>query len=136
MREGCFVFPKRGEGGWPLDILTNTRWRFHLPEWLSRFILQRFIERDVNYDALGLRTKRKLFCSRAIANDFVINQIMHGRVRTRPAIKRFYHRGVEFVDGTTIDDLDAIVFGTGYAMKTPFIDDSLLSGKIKLIKKI
>ncbi|PIK34855.1 putative dimethylaniline monooxygenase [Apostichopus japonicus] len=127
MREGCFVFPKRGEGGWPLDILTNTRWRFHLPEWLNRFILQRFIERDVNYDALGLRTKRKLFCSRAIANDFVINQIMHGRVRTRPAIKRFYHRGVEFVDGTTIDDLDAIVFGTGYAMKTPFIDDSLLS---------
>lgn len=131
MRDGCFVFPKRGSGGWPIDVVTNTRWRLSLPEWLNRMIFQRFLEKDVNYEALGLKTKRKLFHSKVIANDFILNQIIHGKVKTRPGIKMFFDHGVEFEDGTRLEDVDAIVFGTGYALTTPFISDDILSDDIE-----
>lgn len=58
-------------------------------------------------------------------NLFVSATPTDSRRRELPPIKRFdvLRRGVEFEDGTTENDIDAIVFATGYFYSLPFLSD-------------
>lgn len=53
-----------------------------------------------------------------------LNLVAEGRVACHPWIERISGRTVTFVDGHEAE-FDAIVFGTGYALNLPFLDDGL-----------
>ncbi len=50
----------------------------------------------------------------------------HGRIAISPEISRYDGRRVIFTDGTS-EAFDLIVFATGYKIRFPFIDDSLVN---------
>ncbi|KAJ8039499.1 Dimethylaniline monooxygenase [N-oxide-forming] 1 [Holothuria leucospilota] len=131
VRRGLWVYPRRAMGGWPYDVLLDnrftTRW---IPGKIFKFLYQRFLERDVDYDVTGLRPERPLFDEFFSVSDNIFTAINCGKVKVKPGIKRFLPKGVEFTDGTSLEDIDIVVWGTGYDVKTPFIDDKLVSDDI------
>jgi cation diffusion facilitator CzcD-associated flavoprotein CzcO len=66
-----------------------------------------------------------LFWSSKSTNLFVSATPTDPRRRELPPIKDFHPstRGVEFEDGTIENDIDAIVFATGYFYSLPFLED-------------
>lgn len=55
-------------------------------------------------------------------NDELPFRIMMGAVQVRPDVHEFTDSSVSFVDGTT-EQIDAVVFATGYEYKIHFLDD-------------
>ncbi|KAJ8303800.1 hypothetical protein KUTeg_018723 [Tegillarca granosa] len=49
-----------------------------------------------------------------------------GSIIVKPDIKQFTTSGVEFTDGTFVDDIDAVILGTGYIFGFPFLDKSVI----------
>ena len=47
----------------------------------------------------------------------------HPRIKKQPSIARVSNRTVHLVDGTSIPDVDYIIFGTGYSWTLPFLPD-------------
>jgi cation diffusion facilitator CzcD-associated flavoprotein CzcO len=50
----------------------------------------------------------------------------HGRIKIRPEIERFDGRRVVFKDGTS-EEIDTVIFATGYQIEFPFIDNDLIN---------
>lgn len=57
-------------------------------------------------------------------NDELPFRIMMGAVQVRPDVHEFTDSSVSFVDGTT-EQIDAVVFATGYEYKIHYLDDSV-----------
>ncbi|KAK3087719.1 hypothetical protein FSP39_009588 [Pinctada imbricata] len=69
-------------------------------------------------------------------NDDLPNRIISGSIKVKPNIKNFTETGVVFEDGTK-EDVDAVVFATGYIFGFPFLDKSVMEvkqNKINLYK--
>jgi cation diffusion facilitator CzcD-associated flavoprotein CzcO len=66
-----------------------------------------------------------LLWSSKSTNLFVSATPTDPRRRELPPIKTFHPstRGVEFEDGTVVDDIDAILFATGYFYSLPFLEE-------------
>jgi dimethylaniline monooxygenase (N-oxide forming) len=67
------------------------------------------------------------------------NRIISGGVIVKANVAEFTETGASFENGTTIDNLDAVVIATGYIFGFPFIDKSVIevkSNKINLYKYI
>lgn len=60
-------------------------------------------------------------------SDEIPRLVAHGRLVVRPEIARFEGNDVVFVDGTR-EQLDMIVFATGYELAIPFLDRGLYLG--------
>lgn len=45
----------------------------------------------------------------------------HPGIDQRPSISKVVDRTVHFVDGTSVDDVDNIIVGTGYSWTLPFL---------------
>ncbi|KAJ8039240.1 Dimethylaniline monooxygenase [N-oxide-forming] 2 [Holothuria leucospilota] len=127
-RHGFWVYPRRAMGGWPYDVLLDNRFSMSVvPGWLIRWVYQQFLERDIDYDVIGIKPARKLFEENFAVNDSIFSQITCGKIKVRSGVKRFIRNGVEFEDGTKLEGIDVVLIGTGYIVKTPFIDDKILS---------
>ncbi|MGN0064266.1 MAG: flavin-containing monooxygenase [Nocardioides sp.] len=66
-----------------------------------------------------------LFQNHPTISDTILHRITHGEVLPRPGIDRFEGTTVHFVDGTS-DEVDLIVWATGYRVSIPFLDESLV----------
>ena len=57
--------------------------------------------------------------------------LQHGRISVRPEIRSFSGRTVNFIDGSS-DDVDIVVWATGYEIKLPFFPEGIIQwlGKV------
>lgn len=60
-----------------------------------------------------------------ILNSQFIHHLTHGDVSAKPDIERFTANGVYFKDGT-FEEIDTVLFATGYDWSVGFLDESLL----------
>lgn len=60
-------------------------------------------------------------------NNDLPGQILLGALVMKPNLKAFQESGVVFEDGT-VEDIDAVVFCTGYDKSFPFLPPSLFDG--------
>ncbi len=63
----------------------------------------------------------RLFDRHPVVNSEMLHALRHGRVEYRPDIERFDGDSVVFADGTR-DQVDTIVWATGFAVSFPFLD--------------
>jgi dimethylaniline monooxygenase (N-oxide forming) len=56
----------------------------------------------------------------------ILDRIQHGRVAPKPNIRRLDGRCVEFVDGSR-EEVDVVVYCTGYKITFPFFDEGFLA---------
>src|SRR5262245_52809551 len=68
----------------------------------------------------------RLFESHPIINSQIHHHVGHGSLELRPDVARLDGAKVQFVDGRA-DEVDLIIYATGYRVTVPFIDAQFLS---------
>ncbi|XP_066533052.1 flavin-containing monooxygenase 5-like isoform X2 [Hoplias malabaricus] len=131
-RRGSWILNRVGNKGIPLDMVFNRA--VQMMQSITPFALmcskgeQRLNER-FNHAMYGLQPKHRLFSQHPMVNDELPNRIISGTVLIKPNVRDFRGSSVAFEDGTVEDDIDLVVFATGYTFSFPFLPDHVLSVK-------
>ncbi len=123
MRRGVWVLPKYVNGK-PVDQLPTPKW---IPRKLLRLLARRKIKAlvgDPRGYGLAQPDHEPLEAHPSISSEF-LTRVGCGDIIPRGAIERFDAGGVTFVDGSH-EQLDAIIWATGYKVSFPFLDDPAL----------
>ena len=65
-------------------------------------------------------------------SDYLPNAILSGLVVIEGNVKEFTENGVIFEDGTS-EEVDAVIFSTGYKFNFPFLDDAIIKVSCDLL---
>lgn len=144
-RRGYWVIPKY-LGGRPLDADSvhpgqdGPVWRRLVPRWLLRRIAERRIAQVAGRpEQFGLPAPdHALLATHPAISQELYLRLGSGDVKPKPAIRELKGRQVHFSDGTS-EDVDVIVWCTGYRIRFPFFDEGFLSApgnEIALWKRI
>lgn len=141
-RRGSWVLNRVGDDGLPLDMLYNRVVAFLsvvLPFNTFCTLGENRLNKRFNHSLYGLKPNHRLFSQHPMVNDELPNRILSGTVKVKPNIKRIHGSSVEFTDGTVEDDIDLLVFATGYSFSFPFLASDVLSvsgNKVSLYKHV
>jgi cation diffusion facilitator CzcD-associated flavoprotein CzcO len=124
-RRGAYVLPKF-IGGVPLDQLAPS-WANRLPFQLTRPLLMKQVNQvQGTMESYGLpQPDHKLGQAHPTVSADLLDRIGHGRITPKPNIERIDGSTVHFVDGSS-EQIDTIVWCTGYRITFPFLDDSVI----------
>ncbi|XP_028977648.1 dimethylaniline monooxygenase [N-oxide-forming] 5 isoform X2 [Esox lucius] len=129
-RRGAWIMNRVGEHGMPTDMVFN-RMSKKVMSMLPFSMLCRLGENQVNkrfdHSLYSLKPKHRLFSQHPTVNDELPNRILSGTVRIKPNIRRLQGTSVEFDDGTVEDNIDLVVFATGYNISFPFLPPHVLA---------
>ncbi|SCF16860.1 Predicted flavoprotein CzcO associated with the cation diffusion facilitator CzcD [Micromonospora chokoriensis] len=125
LRRGVWVVPKYLLGR-PSDTLNGALAR-RLPWRLRQRISQTMLSTTVgNPTRYGLPAPRHGFLQdHPTLSDGLLSRLTHGDVEARPGVAAIDGDRVEFTDGRT-DNVDLIIWCTGYRVVVPFLDPALL----------
>ncbi|XP_067661853.1 flavin-containing monooxygenase 5-like [Haliotis asinina] len=140
-RRGTWLIPRNMDNGLPFDIARTTRMTNWINQNMPIAISTGLVENELNkmYDHKLYRlmpTHRFNAQHPNMSSDLPMN-ISTGRVVIKGDIKRLTKTGVEFKDGSSVDNIDLIVLATGYKIGFPFIDKSVIDvkdNKVELFK--
>jgi dimethylaniline monooxygenase (N-oxide forming) len=139
MRRGAWIVPKY-VGSTPADELAPS-WATRLPFKLQRFFLQWMIDRvQGDPTEFGLpKPDHKIAEAHPTVSSDLLPRIGHGRITVKPNIARLEGDSVRFVDGS-VEQIDKIVYCTGYKISFPFFDHDLLDpsgdNRIELYRRV
>ncbi|XP_071492142.1 flavin-containing monooxygenase 5-like [Diadema antillarum] len=130
-----YLSMRRGAWYWPLTIRRrpwnyqfNRRWHELLPDSYRAKRLQTILEEATDHMALGFQCPSPAAQKLAMINAGASDRIMNGDIRVRSCIQRVEGSKVILSDGSTLEDLDVIIFATGYDVKYPFLRCDLIPG--------
>jgi len=140
-RRGSWIVNRVGDNGLPGDYLFLRRFGYDVRGLLPRSLANAIAERNFNsrfdHALYGLKPDYHFDGQHPMANDDLPNAILAGRVIVKPNVRHVTETGVEFDDGSTVDDIDVIIYATGYKFGFPYIDHKALevvNNDVKLFK--
>ncbi|XP_025733904.1 dimethylaniline monooxygenase [N-oxide-forming] 4 isoform X1 [Callorhinus ursinus] len=141
-RTGAWVLHRSSAGGYPLTmVITRRCLNFTaqvLPSCVLNWIQERQLNKRLNHENYGLSiTKGKK--SKFIVNDELPTCILCGTVTMKTSLKEFTETSALFEDGTVEENIDIVIFATGYTFSFPFLEEplkSLCTKKIFLYKQV
>ncbi|MEO6222992.1 MAG: NAD(P)-binding domain-containing protein [Vicinamibacterales bacterium] len=120
LRRGYYFIPKFIFGQ-PSDVFAHSGPR--LPRWLEErafgFLMNRVLVGNLTKFGLQ-KPDHPILRSHPILNTQILHHLGHGDVSARTDIKALDGRTVHFVDGTS-EEIDLIVWATGYDKRFPFL---------------
>ncbi|XP_074525279.1 flavin-containing monooxygenase 5-like [Halichoeres trimaculatus] len=129
-RRGAWILNRVGDNGIPMDMVFN-RVSEMMRVILPFNVLCGFVESRLNsrfdHGLYNLKPKHRLFSQHPTVNDELPNRILSGTVQVKPNISRFQGSSVEFDDGSVVEDVDLVVFATGYTFSYPFLSSQVVS---------
>ncbi|XP_068879836.1 flavin-containing monooxygenase 5-like isoform X2 [Aphelocoma coerulescens] len=138
-RRGAWILNRVGDRGYPIDTILTTRVKTFLQELVSSSMACDYMEKKLNarfdHSRYGLKPKHRVLHQHPTVNDDLPNRIISGRVRVKPNIQEFTETSAIFEDGTR-EDIDAVVFATGYSFSFPFLEGcvKVVENQISLYK--
>ncbi|KAM9324554.1 dimethylaniline monooxygenase [N-oxide-forming] 2-like [Gastrophryne carolinensis] len=142
-RQGTWVLSRISHHGHPLDMVLSTRFTFWISSSLPPLLLVKLHEKQMNtwfdHKNYGLEPENRYLLKEPMVNDHLPSRILCGAVRVKPSISMFTSTSVIFEDGTVVDNLDDVIFATGYNISFPFLDDSIITidnNKVLLYKNV
>lgn len=127
MRRGAYVLPKYMNGR-PTDEAASP-WLTRLPLPVQRFFIARMFQITAgDMTAYGLpEPDHKLLEAHPTISAELLSRLGHGDIVVKPNIDRFAGgRTVRFADGSE-EEIDLVVYCTGYKITFPFFDPELVS---------
>jgi flavin-binding monooxygenase-like protein len=127
VRRGAYVLPKYMNGK-PIDEVSNPIFS-RLPMPVQRFFAMRGLEIAAGEMTMyGLpKPDHKLFEAHPTVSSELLPRLGHGDIAVKPNIERYPGgRTVRFVDGSE-EEIDLVVYCTGYKMTFPFFDPEVLA---------
>ncbi|XP_049444136.1 flavin-containing monooxygenase 5-like isoform X4 [Epinephelus fuscoguttatus] len=129
-RRGAWIVNRVGDNGLPLDLRLNRVLDFVrkiLPFGVFCGLAERVLNQRFDHALYNLKPKHRLFSQHPTINDELPNRILSGTVQVKPNIRRFQGSSVEFDDGSVVEDVDLVVFATGYKFSFPFLASHVVS---------
>jgi dimethylaniline monooxygenase (N-oxide forming) len=129
MRRGAYVMPKYLNGK-PTDEAASKVLTM-MPLAVQRFVLNRMLGLTAgDMTAYGLpEPDHKLLEAHPTVSAELLSRLGHGDIEVKPNIDRFTGgRGIRFVDGSE-EEIDLVVYCTGYKITFPFFDEEMVSAK-------
>ncbi len=138
MRRGFHVIPKY-LGGKPLDQLSNPITR-RLPFMWTAGLYERAIEKGWGKpEDYGLpKPDHRIGQAHPTVSSDILTRIGHGDITVKPNVERLEGDRVRFVDGS-VEQIDRIVWCTGYKISFPFLDDELVptrDNQVELYRRV
>ncbi|XP_051233268.1 dimethylaniline monooxygenase [N-oxide-forming] 2-like isoform X2 [Dicentrarchus labrax] len=131
-REGVWVISRMSSNGLPLDMTAITRLNniltLLLPSTLVNWATERALNQKYDHRLYGLKPRHRFLDKRPLINNDLPGQILQGALVMKPNVKGFKDSGVVFEDGTVEENIDAVVFCTGYKVSFPFLPPALSEG--------
>ncbi|CEF59285.1 Flavin monooxygenase FMO family and Flavin monooxygenase (FMO) 5 family and Dimethylaniline monooxygenase, N-oxide-forming family and Flavin monooxygenase-like family-containing protein [Strongyloides ratti] len=129
-RRGTWVFNRIFDFGVPFDIVLNRRFLFSLkrftPSWLNNAIIESKLTKRFDHKMYGLQPKHRVLSAHPTVNDELPNRLACGTIKIRPNIKCFGETFITFEDGTILQNVDEVIFCTGYNFDFKIIEDGNL----------
>ncbi|NXC95784.1 FMO4 monooxygenase, partial [Certhia familiaris] len=127
-RSNTWVISRISKHGFPFDMVSTTRFN-QLVEWLLPSALWRRI-RFRKFNSWFNHTNYGLASSKSSKFNMIINEelpfcLLSGAVVLKPNVKEFTESSAVFEDGTTEENIDVVLFATGYNFSFPFLEDSV-----------
>lgn len=123
-RSGAWIVGRVGHGGIPGDLIGMSR-RDMIMRKLFPSRVDSMVEKALNgavcHKLYGLKPKHSFFAKIPVVNDDLPARIIAGRVQVKPNVKEFRGSSVVFADGSVLDNVDVVVFATGYTYSYPFL---------------
>uniref|UniRef100_A0A671V279 Flavin-containing monooxygenase n=1 Tax=Sparus aurata TaxID=8175 RepID=A0A671V279_SPAAU len=129
-RRGSWILDRLGYSGFPLDLFFNRVLTFLqsvLPFGVVCGLAERKLNQRFDHALYNLKPKHRLFNQHPTLNDELPNRILSGTVQVKPNIRSFQGSSVEFDDGSVVEDVDLVVFATGYRFSFPFLASQVVS---------
>ena len=129
MRRGAYVLPKYLNGK-PTDEAASPLLT-HFPLAVQRFFINRMLDLSAGeMTAYGLpQPDHKLLEAHPTVSAELLSRLGHGDIEVKPNIERFAGgRTVRFADGGE-EEIDLVVYCTGYKISFPFFDPELVSAE-------
>ncbi|XP_075689439.1 dimethylaniline monooxygenase [N-oxide-forming] 2-like isoform X2 [Rhinoderma darwinii] len=130
-RQGSWVLSRIFHDGLPIDMSLSSRCYFWISSSLPSGLLNKLNAKQMNswfdHANYGLQPEDMSLLKEPMVNDHFPSQILCGAIRIKPHIRMFSESSVMFKDGSIVDDLDEVIFATGYSISFPFLDDSIVS---------
>ena len=120
-RRGVWVMPKYFNGA-PSDKSLLPPW---MPGWMKRKLAAWAIKRSIGaMEDYGLPTPdhKPLEAHSTVSGEFLV-RCGSGDIKAKPVITELMGKRVRFADGS-VEDVDVIVYATGYRMSFPFLSDA------------
>ncbi|NXT67075.1 FMO4 monooxygenase, partial [Chaetops frenatus] len=129
-RSHTWVISRVSDHGFPCDMVGTTRFN-HLLDWLLPSALTRRI-RFRKFNSWFNHTNYGLASSKSSKFKMIINEelpfcLLSGTVVLKPNVKEFTESSAVFEDGTTEENIDVVLFATGYNFSFPFLEESVRS---------
>ncbi|CAI9549248.1 unnamed protein product [Staurois parvus] len=142
-RQGTWVVSRISHHGYPIDMALATRFFFWISNLLPANLFNKMNEKHMSswfdHENYGLEPENRSFFKEPIVNDYLPSQILCGAIKVKPNISTFTETSVIFEDGSVVEDLDAVIFATGYSISFPFLEDSVIrvdNNKVALYKNV
>jgi hypothetical protein len=129
MRRGAYVLPKF-LGGKPIDE-SATPAMSRLPIPMQRFFFNRLLKMSIGeMTDYGLpKPDHKLLEAHPTVSSELLPRLGHGDIAAKPNIERFAGgRVVRFADGSE-EEIDLVVYCTGYKIEFPFLDEKVFAAR-------
>ncbi|XP_043346852.1 dimethylaniline monooxygenase [N-oxide-forming] 3-like isoform X3 [Dermochelys coriacea] len=129
-RSGSWVMSRVWDSGYPWDMLTLTRFetflRDALPTAISDWLYVRRMNRWFKHENYGLMPLNRTSRKEPVFNDDLPSRITCGTVVVKPNVKEFTETSAIFQDGTVQENVDFVIFATGYSYSYPFMEDNTI----------
>ncbi|KAL8177434.1 UNVERIFIED_CONTAM: monooxygenase [Gekko kuhli] len=127
---GAWLISRVFDDGYPWDMVFLSRFmnivRNVLPSRVTGWLIATRANQWFNHTNYGVVPKERSRLREPILNDELPGRIITGKVTIRPGVKEFKERSVMFKDGEGEEEVDVVVFATGYKASFPFIDESII----------
>ncbi|XP_048738339.2 flavin-containing monooxygenase 5-like [Ostrea edulis] len=128
-RRGAWVQKNIGRNGLPGDFV-ETRWRKFwasvLPQSWIDSIEEYKVNKNFDHKTYSIKPKHRISGQHPSLNDDLPLRLASGTVKLKPNIRRFTETGVEFDDGSCLENVDVVILATGYDYGYPFIDKDVV----------
>eukprot|EP00079_Xenopus_tropicalis_P024140 XP_012816672.1 PREDICTED: flavin containing monooxygenase 2 isoform X1 [Xenopus tropicalis] len=128
-RSGVWVLRRLGEGGYPWDLHFITRFKSWIrstaPPSIARWLLKKYMNEQFNHHFYGIQPEGIMW-KEPLVNEELPSRILTGTIVIKPGVKEFTETSVCFEDGTRVDNLDVVIFATGYQFSFPFLEKSVI----------
>ncbi|XP_038613690.1 dimethylaniline monooxygenase [N-oxide-forming] 2 isoform X2 [Tachyglossus aculeatus] len=136
-RHGSWVLSRISDNGYPWDMVFHTRFnstlRNVLPRPVVKWMMEHQMSRWFNHENYGLVPQNKSLMKEPVLNDDLPSRILYGAIRVKTSVKEFTETSVIFEDGSEEEDIDIVIFATGYSFSFPFLDESVIKVENNLV---
>ncbi|XP_028396567.1 dimethylaniline monooxygenase [N-oxide-forming] 5-like [Dendronephthya gigantea] len=136
-RRGSWVLSRLAEGGLPVDMVYTTRFFSYIPKALVASTVISKVNKRFCHSTYSLKPSHSIIGQHPMVNDALPHQIITGSLIVKPNVAQFTKNSAVFDDGSTISNLDAVIFCTGYDMRFPYLEiepEILMENKVNLYK--